>query len=84
MVQAHFTPCSLKLPCPSVVILDDNFHLRSMRYQYYQIARKCEGLVVLLYAQYSHKPVNLSKGLACRLILGEFLPFFLARPTWIC
>ena len=33
--------CSLHLPSPSVIALDDNLHLRSMRYQFYQMARKC-------------------------------------------
>ena len=33
--------CSLHLPSPSVIALDDNLHLRSMRYQFYQVARKC-------------------------------------------
>ena len=31
-----------------VLLLDDNMHLRSMRYEYYQLARKCECIVSVL------------------------------------
>ena len=38
--------CRFSLPSPCVLVLDDNFPLRSMRYPFYQMAKKCVCLHV--------------------------------------